>query len=288
MANHTQLFARIRLHGLTKTFGGKEYPIILERMASFPAPLEVLDVPPPLQDVPDLSSRPLAPEYEMEVRVRFDESRHPTNSPRGSLGAGRAGLVYPLEVMSVRRLVVTTSTSLQDEASLNPCTIPLPPLCIKIATPGYGRALAREAWFYEQFDANGLTGILTPRCYGVFRASLSDAGSPTEITIDIPEYDYHEAAEHPILPNSCFYTAAMAEEGYGEKTNNLEALPSFVDDSRGSYSSSPWTALRETPGRISVTVLIIDQLGDTLTVETMDKNMYVAFAQALFDADHKK
>jgi hypothetical protein len=232
--DHTQLFARIRVHGLTKSLSGDPCPLTLKRWSSFPAPTEVIDeLSISSSEITDLSSRPLAPKFEVDTRMRFDTPQTGIHSPEGSLGSGRAGLVYPLEVVSIRRVATSRSTDSADEQCMDPASIPVPPLCIKVAFPGYARALAREAWFYEQIDANGFTGILAPRCYGVFRAEPS-----SEITVDIPGYDYYEAAAQPIYRSSQLYTSLMVEEDYDRETNILELRPDFIDDSKGSYASS--------------------------------------------------
>ena len=65
------------------------------------------------------------------------------------LGEGATGIVYAVDLRS-------------------PTTIDLPPrLCIKIAKPPFAGALAREAWFYEQLQKEGLDGVVTPSCFGL-------------------------------------------------------------------------------------------------------------------------
>lgn len=282
--DHTELFARIHIHGLAKSPTGEPRAVTLERRISFPMPVDISAMRTMTSsEIPDLSPRTLSPLFELEARVRVvdtlnepAEERNTLESP-GSLGQGRAGLVFPLDVLAIRHLgtAIPDDYVCQTDLAANTFLRDLPPLCVKVATPGYARALAREAWFYEQLDTNGLTGLVSPRCYGVFQAPLmgrreSTTDSDTDVILDIPGYDYHTHAQKPIYKKSQLFTARMIEERYDIKTNTLSFDPRFLNDSKESYTLSPWKDCRETPEATNLTVLIMDQLGERLTVEAFD------------------
>ncbi|KAF4616299.1 hypothetical protein D9613_008354 [Agrocybe pediades] len=173
--DHTQFFARIHIHGLTLEHGERK-PITLERYISFPPPVMVEKCKSHTPTDIDLSPRALDPVFNLTARVRFESpkttGKDVDSNPGNSLGYGRAGLVFPLDVLSI---------SPSDDPHAADLMAQLPPLCIKVATPGYARSLAREAWFYEYLDAMGLTGVLAPRCYGVFHAALGTSRSKVAI-----------------------------------------------------------------------------------------------------------
>ncbi|KAF9561172.1 hypothetical protein CPC08DRAFT_707605 [Agrocybe pediades] len=142
--DHTQFFARIHVHGLTSEHGEKK-PITLERYISFPPPVRSYSCPDLAVTDVDLSPRALDPVFDLTARVRFvipkaKDGEESKSNPGGFLGYGRSGLVFPLEVLSIFPSSDPRAADLLAQ---------LPPLCIKVATPGYARSLAREAWFYE-------------------------------------------------------------------------------------------------------------------------------------------
>ncbi|KAF9544205.1 hypothetical protein CPC08DRAFT_716544, partial [Agrocybe pediades] len=264
--DHTQFFARIHIHGLTSE-NGERKPITLERHMSFPPPAETSDPEDITVTDIDLSPRALYPVFDLTARVQFNSPKakgHTKSNPGNSIGYGRAGLVFPLQVLSI---------SPSDDPLAAPLLAQLPPLCIKVATPGYARSLAREAWFYEYIDAKRLTGVITPRCYGVFHAALGTSTFNTDLKVDIPNYDYYSVAERPIwnrFPHH--YTAPLSEEHFHRKTKTLALAPDFVDDRKDSYKSSPWRLFRQSPKVTTLTVLVMDLLGEAMTVKDFDED----------------
>ncbi|KAF9544207.1 hypothetical protein CPC08DRAFT_649697 [Agrocybe pediades] len=268
--DHTQFFARIHVHGLTSE-NGERSPITLERHISFPPPVEVSghDCPDLKVIDIDLSPRTLDPVFDLTARVRFDSPQpkgqniewNPSN-PKNALGYGRSGLVFPLEVLSISPSNDPRAADLMAQ---------LPPLCIKVATPGYARSLAREAWFYEHLDAKGLTGVITPRCYGVFHAALGTSRSNTDLKVDIPNYNYYSIAKRPIWEHTLHYTAPLSEEHYDSKNNTLALSRYFADDRKCSYKSSPWRLFSQSPKVTTLTVLVMDLLGEPMTVKGFEE-----------------
>ncbi|KAF9549067.1 hypothetical protein CPC08DRAFT_823469 [Agrocybe pediades] len=264
--DHTQFFAKIHIHGLTSEHGERK-PITLERHISFPPPVRSRNRPDLIVSDIDLSPRALYPVFDLTARVQFNNPKakdHTKSNPGNSIGYGRAGLVFPLEVLSI---------SPSDDPLAVALLAQLPPLCIKVATPGYARSLAREAWFYEYIDAKGLTGVITPRCYGVFHAALGTSTFNTDLKVDIPNYDYYSVAKEPIwdhIPHH--YTAALWEEYFASATKTLALSPDFLDDRKGSYKSSPWRLFRQSPKVTTLTVLVMDLLGEAMTVKDFDED----------------
>ncbi|KAF4616367.1 hypothetical protein D9613_008268 [Agrocybe pediades] len=265
--DHTQFFARIHIHGLTSEHGERK-PITLERHISFPPPVRSRNRPDLIVADNDLSPRVLDPVFDLIARVRFDSPRtkgqNDRPNPGNSIGYGRAGLVFPLEVLSISPSADPRCADLIAQ---------LPPLCIKVATPGYARSLAREAWFYEYIDGKGLTGVIAPRCYGVFHAALGTSMFNTDLKVDIPNYDYYSVAKEPIwdyLPHH--YTAPLWEEYFDNGQKTLGLAPEFVDDRKGSYELSPWRLFRQSPKVTTLTILVMDLLGEPMTVKDFDED----------------
>ncbi|KAF9484970.1 hypothetical protein BDN70DRAFT_903424 [Pholiota conissans] len=115
--------------------------------------------------------------------------------------------------------------------------------------PKYGRSLAREAWFYEQFAReSGYEGVFTPRCFGFFTVPLKDcldsSGQPVShikpwenITIKPPEEYYHDRNGEPV----------QVEDAEWRVPDDGPAVQHLFDDVEGWKSGSPWDTWRSSP-----------------------------------------
>lgn len=200
-----EAISRICIHRLTQDSGGQPTPVTLGRKLLFPAPVKRKEKPPPPVHLGDLSPRHLGNSWlELEARVVMDQTSRSTGKDQ-YLGFGRSGCVYALDVISVR-----------DAASSQEVDLKLPPLCMKVPQPTYARSLVREAWFYEQFDAANLAGVVVPGCLGVFRSSLSTEGDGQPLTIIVPsDRNSEEELEKRLglLQRGCkSFTAPLSEE----------------------------------------------------------------------------
>ncbi|KAJ3525986.1 hypothetical protein NMY22_g10351 [Coprinellus aureogranulatus] len=272
-ARNHGLFSTVTIHGLVATQDGEPSVIILDRKPSFPQPLyQAIEIHKPPEDI---SALPFSGEYDLEVRVvansdAHDETSEPSTPP-GVLGRGRAGRVYPLEIISIRRALGCDVA----DSSVVPSAKDLPPLCIKIGTPTYARRLAREAWFYERFDKAGVTGILSPRCYGVSCAPLTqDDLQP--LLVSLPCFNYQDQIEAGFGSSTVATVRLPEETEYGEDSEGEDPTPTvgpfYLDDVKQSHALSPWLHMRERKDKPVLTVLIMEKLGEMLTYDDFDQD----------------
>ena len=162
------------------------------------------------------------------------------------IGSGRVGSVYGVEIV----------TAISDDAGFDTNTFisQLPRLCLKVSTPTHCRALAREAWIYEQLDAAKLTGTVTARCYGLFNAKLQD----------------HDA----VVPSwSKEFENWFEECEDGQDKLRDDFSPGFsTDDSQSSRSASSWNTWRANKDYPEVTVMLLERLGSTLDENEYESN----------------
>lgn len=272
MAPHiTQAFSSLTVHGIVSTRDGEPRPIVLKRCISFPQPFYKGFRPPKETNPPpdDISPAPILGYLDLEARVKYDlEGDSSSYSDACALGRGRAGHVFPLEVLNIREANSIPDLSGNKLEIHDIALCDLPPLCVKIGKPTCSRYLAREAWFYERFERAKLVGILAPRCFGVFSAPLSPTNSDEALTVSIPGYDYDEEAEEALEEYDA-WSAPLPEQNsvrvYDEET--LEPLPQpdlgihHLDDPAGSFSGSPWATFRERRDDPVITVLVLERLG---------------------------
>ncbi|KAF9547472.1 hypothetical protein CPC08DRAFT_715790 [Agrocybe pediades] len=96
--------------------------------------------------------------------------------------------------------------------------------------------------------------------------------SNTNLEVDISNYDYYSAAKQPIYDPFALYTAPMWEEYYDTATNTLSLAKYFVDDRKGSYKSSPWRLFRQSPKSTTLTILVMDLLGEPMTLKDFEED----------------
>jgi hypothetical protein len=264
MKGPLDLFTSIRIHGLAHDANGESAPLALDRSISFPSPTWTCGYPgePFLQN---LASRDLPIDgYTLEARISPQRSRviPAADSP---LGYGLTSFVYPLDVIDIYPSNVPSGK--WSAFPKDPILKSLPKLCIKMAQPTHSRSLAREAWFYEQFDKASLTGIAVPRCYGLFHGgpynrcpphlpsttngtniSTSDNTTFGCLELDLTTYDG--------FVNEHFATNPRGAANLPEETDSYIC----VDDDRLSSASSPWFSFRETESTISPTVVLLEEL----------------------------
>jgi len=140
-------------------------------------------------------------------------------------------------------------------------------LCLKFAKPRFSRSLAREAWFYEQLaDKDGYEGIVTPKCYGFFKASLNDYASMHRFPLESLQMtpNVNAQASDPSEEVNSYASHGMPQN---EVAWPLDYLPddrnsgSYEEDDLGSKTKSPWNTYQETQNQPLVTVLVLEKLG---------------------------
>ncbi|KAH6901898.1 protein kinase subdomain-containing protein PKL/ccin3 [Coprinopsis sp. MPI-PUGE-AT-0042] len=258
------LFTSVRIHGLAHGANGEPAALTLDRSVSFPSPTWTCDSPgDPFFE--SLASRVLPTTgYILEARIspRKSSTISSTTSanPYGYLGYGLSSFVYSLDVIDIH-----PSGSPSDKVALSsndPIVKSLPKLCIKVAQPTYSRGIAREAWFYEKLDEADLTGVVVPRCYGLFiggpyncppQHNLSSNGAANGtsfgcLELNLPEYNMF-VEEH-------FATNPRGSALLPEETNRYDCS----DDKHASCATSPWFSFREDKSTISPALLVLEEL----------------------------
>ena len=163
------------------------------------------------------------------------------------LGRGRSAVVYAARVIPAD----------SDLPSSNP---PLQELCIKIARPNRCRTLAREAWVYEQLTEGSFQGVMTPRCFGLFTASLSsDQPFPLWSTED--------------------YKYVNASDGADDDPTRDDTLPDdkplqaeHINDPPGARELSPWVDWRPNPDAPLLAVLVMSRAGPKYSLDEDDRD----------------
>ncbi|KAH9928806.1 uncharacterized protein B0H18DRAFT_1094040 [Fomitopsis serialis] len=128
-------------------------PIILSRRLDFPSRQRDYDLGEYISR-PDWRPSPLPKDGHLSLYLEE------------CIAGGRSAVVYAAEISTAY------------EAGTIPLSNPHPleqEFCVKIARRNRCRTLAREAWVSEQLRSRGqLQGVIAPRFYGFFTASLSD------------------------------------------------------------------------------------------------------------------
>lgn len=245
----------LKLSGVGE-FAGCPTPIAFHRAVSFPAPLERtiysdVFIWPYLADMrPSVLDPATAINLEMTLE-----------SPR--LNYGRIGQVFAAKVTSIS----SNSTSSNDPSRYN-----FPPMCLKIVCPNRSRSLAREAWFYEQLDAQGRQGVLTPRCFGFFEADVSGLGLPLwEARQEEIEQDRLENLsaweEHPFYGDPYVEDDTLPDDSHPVKQMHDSLDACYIDDEHLSYTNSDWKDWKPDSASPRMHVLLMEQLGSHLTFD---------------------
>jgi hypothetical protein len=158
------------------------------------------------------------------------------------IAGGRISQVYSTRVLGV--------------SSDNTCTpLPaaaLPELCVKISSPIRCRSLARDAWFYEHLDKEGLQGIITPRCFGLFESRLAG--------LDLTG-----------LSNGRSFLTNHYDEGEDKDWLEDDGFDYwYKDDEQRSKSLSPWNEWKASEDSPHLTILLLEKMGGALSLETWD------------------
>ncbi|KAH9928833.1 uncharacterized protein B0H18DRAFT_874518 [Fomitopsis serialis] len=159
------------------------------------------------------------------------------------IAGGRSAVVYAAEISTAY------------EAGTIPLSNPHPleqEFCVKIARRNRCRTLAREAWVCEQLRSRGqLQGVIAPRFYGFFTASLPDDQSAfplwdaDDFKLEIPDDD--PTCDDP-LPDD-------------------EPLEEEYDNGPGGRECSPWCDWRPDPNSPLLAVIVMSRGGATYTRE---------------------
>ncbi|EAU91813.2 protein kinase subdomain-containing protein PKL/ccin3 [Coprinopsis cinerea okayama7 len=259
--NPLDLFASIRIHGLVSSQEGERLSIELDRSVSFPIPVWHDPDQRPKDPEGDVSARPLSTadflNLELEACISAPHKPISSHSNPLALGYGRSGDVYPLEVVAIRQLPQSLFQSRVHHVDIEALKKSLPPLCMKVARPTYARSVAREAWFYERLDKEELMGAVSPSCYGLFHTKVT-----SNLSILLPP-DYDEVVEEQYERNPDG-TSVMSEDESDR----------FMDDPFASHKSSPWLSFRESKDSPTITALILERVGERMTMEeyAMDEN----------------
>ncbi|KAG8830107.1 hypothetical protein FRC17_005398 [Serendipita sp. 399] len=173
------------------------------------------------------------------------------------LGEGYMGTVYSTEIVAITAVELTANTKIPNLVAK------LPDLCIKVASPTYCRALARDAWFYEQLDVAGLQGITIPHSYGLFSTSLREQDLQMRDWEDkLPEwFTKYDPNEDILWDDHCDVD--------------------FVDDAQGNHHSSPWHVWRASEDDLQLSVLLLEQCGNQLEEEEYEVNASVNYITRL-------
>ncbi|KAG8806094.1 hypothetical protein FRC17_005181 [Serendipita sp. 399] len=234
------LFSAITIHGITHSRDGCLTAVTLNRTQTFPAKLwrGSGSSKPSIWPERGMAARPIPPPSALHLELRIKER----------LGEGHMGTVYSTEVVSI------TAADLSTNIDIPTLTSELPELCIKIASPIYCRALARDAWYYEQLDAAGLQGVTIPRSYGLFSATLNDQNLRMKEWEDkMPEWFKKYDPERDML----------YDDQYGDD---------FVDDAKANHHSPPWHVWRAEKDDPWLIVLLLEKGGDSLKEEEYEAN----------------
>lgn len=145
------------------------------------------------------------------------------------IGRGRAGGVYGVTIDF-------------DKSSPEIATLAIPPLVAKISRPGQHTRVQHEAYYYEEMEC--IQGVVIPRCYGFFTGDV-----PVDFSLVPPiENSSRDSTRDDAAPN----------EGTSNDERDQRSDESSPRDQR-SYEPSPG-------GRIPVSMLLLERLGDRLPV----------------------
>ena len=187
-------------------------------------------------------------EFSAQARLPPDSGYHIELEIGDLLGWGSSGHVY-----SVRAVKMTSGSS--ENPHIKRALDDLPNLCIKLSEPNRIRNLAREAWFYEQLDSEGLHGVVVPRNYGLFTAPCSP---PRVIPWRSEKWRFQEVG----------YDIFEDTDGSGlMEFEHLDWEPDgtgdiYHDDEYGSHQKSKWLKYRQRCESPLIAVMLMDRLGE--------------------------
>ena len=209
--------------------------MLLNRDISFPDQLlRKVSREPPAWEHSTAAYPPPDPGYHIELEI-------------GDLvGCGSSGHVY-----SVRVLNVTPDPTNNWEVKNVLDT--LPDLCIKLSEPNQIRSTAREAWFYEQLDLEGLHGVIAPKNYGFFTASIPRT---RVIPWRSESWRFHYE-EYDIFTGDG--SGLMEFEPLLHEPRCRDIM--YYDDEHESHQKSKWLRYRQNCETPLVGVLLMEKLG---------------------------
>lgn len=172
------------------------------------------------------------------------------------VGFGRDSHVYDVKILNITDGSDDGSNSQDAQPQID---LELPDLCIKLVEPDKPRSLAREAWFYEQFDKMGLQGVATPRNYGLFTARC-----PISQIIPWRTEDWFFRQEGR---DAASFEGPQFDRQCREPEDNLP----LRDDDHGSNVNSHWKTFLQDSETPIVSVMLLERLGETLKPESRKK-----------------
>jgi len=170
--------------------------------------------------------------------------------------------------ISQGRTGVTYSASVVQQKQSTPTPVLLPEIfCLKFAKPQYSRSLAREAWFYEQLaQQDSYTGVVTPRCFGLFSVSLEKCATLLGCSFDSLKVEAWSDLRST-HPDERFQPDEEEEQPISDGMWQLDFLPDdhetgdVSEDMLGSKENSRWNTWRGDPAKPLITVLVLEMLG---------------------------
>ena len=195
-----------------------------------------------------LSCGPHIWEFSAQARPPPEPGYHLELEIGDLIGRGSSGHVYSVRVLDI-------SSDSTDNPQIKGVLDTIPDLCIKLSEPNRVRTIAREAWYYEQLDAEGLQGVAVPRNYGLFTASCS---SSRVIPWRAKSWKFRRMG-HDIFKDFDGSGLMRLERLFWEPNGKN---PACYDDEHGSHQKSKWLKYRQSCTTPLVAVMLMEKLGE--------------------------